>query len=116
MSNYRSQYENYYGNIKKKAPIKTEVKEFALYSSERNRKSNRVNKIIDKLVKQSFGALFLLGFLMIIKYIPTQEARKVYTFSKELVNNKIDIKETITTMSFPIIDEYKQKLLEAIEL
>lgn len=114
MGNYRSQYEKYYGSIKKKAHISTESKEFGLHSRTKNSK-NGLNRIVDKLIKQLVGAFFLLGFLMIIKYINLEEARSVYSFSKDAVNYKLDIKETVTTISLPVIDEYKKKLLEAIE-
>lgn len=114
MGNYRSQYEKYYGSIKKKAHISTKSKEFGLYSRTRNSK-NGLNRIVDKLIKQLVGAFFLLGFLMIIKYMNVEGARSVYSFSKDALNYNLDIKETIRTISFPVIDEYKKKLLEAVE-
>jgi len=114
MSDYRSQYEKYYGNIKKNAPIRTKVKEFGLPLSTKNN-GNALNRVIDKLIIQLFGSVFLLGFLMIIKYIPAVEAKEVYLFSKDTVNYNLDIKETITTMNLSVINEYKDKLLEVIE-
>lgn len=113
MGNYRSQYEKYYGNIKKKANISTESKEFGLHLNKKDSKK-LFNKIIDKLIKQLVGTFFLLGFLIIIKDVNLEEARLVYAFSKNTVNYNLNIKDTIVNISLTAIEEYN-KLLEVVE-
>lgn len=118
MGNYREQYERYYGGIRRKTSgsnFKSQVyvKNNNLSSIDRN--TGLAERWTKKLLWQLVGALVLVCLILAIKIIPLQETKVAYNKSKELMNEKINIKDTIISINIPDTEEYKERILDYID-
>lgn len=118
MGDYKSQYENYYSNIKTNSS-KVSKGQYSLRSSSNNNKNNdedvSKNKYLKKLLYQTIGAGVLLLSLFIMKNIPLEGAEEVYIISKETVDKNLELSEAVMAINIPELDGYKEKALDWID-
>ncbi|MGG7176784.1 peptidoglycan DD-metalloendopeptidase family protein [Clostridium paraputrificum] len=118
MVDYKSQYERYYGNMKKKAPGRVQSRDTgmeSLYGRKGNGSQNFGEKLVKKFILQLVGSLMLLVLFLGIKMIPIEGAKEAYVVSKEAVDKNFDINEAVIAVNIPNVENYKETALDYID-
>ncbi|MDD6794587.1 MAG: M23 family metallopeptidase [Clostridiaceae bacterium] len=117
MGNYREQYERYYGGIGRKST--NNRLNLQGYSKKPQNKVDKnyglAERWTKKLLYQLVGALLLICLILTIKMIPLQQTKAVYNETKELMDEKINIKDAIMSINIPDTEEYKERILDYID-
>ncbi|MCI5727602.1 MAG: M23 family metallopeptidase [Clostridium sp.] len=92
MGKYSREYKDYYKKIEKDRDKISKI----------NKKQDK-RYYVKKFIYQVVGAVVLLGLLFILKNIPLKEGNDIYVFSKNTLNNDINIKN------------YKERILDKID-
>lgn len=92
MGKYSREYKDYYKKIEKDRDKISKIN-----------KNQDKRYYVKKFIYQVVGAVVLLGLLFILKNIPLKEGNDIYVFSKNTLNNDINIKN------------YKERILDKID-
>lgn len=92
MGKYSREYKDYYKKIGKDRDKISKI----------NKRQDK-RYYVKKFIYQVVGAIVLLGLLFILKNIPLKEGNDIYVFSKNTLNNDINIKN------------YKERILDKID-
>ena len=92
MGKYSREYKDYYKKIGKDRDKISKI----------NKRQDK-RYYVKKFIYQVVGAVVLLGLLFILKNIPLKEGNDIYVFSKNTLNNDINIKN------------YKERILDKID-
>lgn len=92
MGKYSREYKDYYKRIGKDRDKISKI----------NKRQDK-RYYVKKFIYQVVGAVVLLGLLFILKNIPLKEGNDIYVFSKNTLNNDINIKN------------YKERILDKID-
>ena len=118
MVDYKSQYERYYGNMKKKAPGRIQSRDTgieSLYGRRGKGSQNFGEKLVKKFILQLVASLMLLVLFLGIKMIPIEGAKEAYVVSKEAVDKNFDISEAVMAVNIPEVEDYKETALDYID-
>lgn len=118
VGNFNSQYEDYYKNIRR-----GNSRRYFL----NNRKSNKKNFIVRRMIFDLIGVFTLFILVIVCKTIVTPKTQAVYSYSKELVDKNYDYKvllkrgremdfNNIQKKAIDYIDVFKAKVTGEITL
>lgn len=122
MSNYMSEYEEYYKNINKKNDDTQKSKYFhshkkgnsSIFSIERsNEQINYFSKEywIRRIIRELSGALAILTIFICLKYIKNDYVQKVYIWSRGFIASNFHYDETIEAFNNYEIGMFKMREL-----
>lgn len=112
MGSYKKQYEIYYSSLRNKKS--SPEKERNTISKKSNPNGDN-NKYLNKFLRQCCAAGILLGMVLIIKNIPLQETKEVYTISRDVVDENLILTKCVMAINIPKLNNYKEKTLDFID-
>ena len=117
MGDYKSQYERYYGNMRKTSPGPVPKRDSydSFYGGRGTKQKNIGERFIKKIIFQLVGAMVLLVVLICIKTIPVEGVQDAYIVSKEALDKDFQLEDAIATINIPEVEEYKEIALDYID-
>lgn len=112
MGSYKKQYEIYYSSLRNKKSVPERERDTL---NRKNNQKNDNNKYLNKFLRQCCAAGVLLGMVLIIKNIPLQETKEVYTISRDVVDDNLILTKCVMAINIPKLDNYKEKTLDFID-
>lgn len=95
LGNYDSEYQNYYNSLKGKA-------NYLPYHEKMRNKGGpffqKKNYLTKRITRDLIGILVLFIFVIVCKTIQTPQTKKIYSYSKEIVNKNYDYSKIETQL------------------